>query len=213
LRALDRYGAAPLGDRLHVRVRWRSCPFPVIESATPRTGRVLDLGCGHGLLAIHLALTSPDRRVSGVDLDVDKIAVARQAAAGLATEVDFTIGTALEVPAGPWDAIVVVDVLYLLDADAQHRLVAAAAGQLAPGGTLVIKEMSRKPAWKFAWNRAQEQLAVRVLRITEGHDIQFLPDDALPSQLRALGLDVVEDRPVDRGYLHPHRLVVARRGG
>src|ERR1700712_4499139 len=104
-------------------------------------------------------------------------------------EVAFIVGTALEVPAGPWDAIVVVDVLYLLDGEAQHRLLDAAAAQLAPGGVLVVKEMSHHPAWKFAWNRAQEQLAVRVLRITEGHDIHFQPDADLPAHLAGLGLD------------------------
>ena len=70
--------------------------------------------------------------------------------------------------------------------------------------------MSRTPAWKFRWNRVQEQLAVRVLRITQGHDIHFLADEALPAHLRAAGLQVTEDRAVDRGYLHPHRLLVAR---
>ncbi|MGE0796073.1 MAG: methyltransferase domain-containing protein [Acidimicrobiia bacterium] len=214
MRAVDRYAAAPLGDRLHVRVRWRSCPFAAVEAATPAEGRILDLGCGHGLLALLLALTGPARAVTGGDLDADKIAVARRAAVGSGDDpvaASFLVGTALDVPTGPWDAVVVVDVLYLLDGGAQRRLVAAAARELAPGGLLVVKEMSRTPRWKFAWNRVQEQLAVRVLRITEGQDIEFLPDDALPAALTGAGLDVVEDRRVDRGYLHPHRLVVARR--
>jgi 2-polyprenyl-3-methyl-5-hydroxy-6-metoxy-1,4-benzoquinol methylase len=182
-----------------------------VEAATPRSGRILDLGCGHGLFAIHLALTSPERQVTGVDLDADKIAVAQRAAIGLDNPVELEVGTALEVPTGPWDAIVVLDVLYLLDGASQRRLVDAAVAQLAPGAALVVKEMSRTPAWKFAWNRLQEQLAVKVLRITKGHDIEFLPDEDLPAQLRSLGLDVVEDRRVDRGYLHPHRLVVGRK--
>jgi 2-polyprenyl-3-methyl-5-hydroxy-6-metoxy-1,4-benzoquinol methylase len=218
VRAVDVYASAPLRERLHTRLRWRSCPFDVVEAAVPDEGRILDLGCGHGLLSFHLALGSSKRKVTGVDLDADKIAVARAAADGVRPapgttppEVTFMVGTALEVPAGPWDAIVVVDVLYLLDGDAQHRLLDAAAAQLAPGGVLVVKEMSHRPAWKFAWNRAQEQLAVRVLRITEGHDIHFLPDADLPAHLTGLGLDVRTDEPVDRGYLHPHRLVVARR--
>ena len=70
---------------------------------------------------------------------------------------------------------------------------------------------SRAKSPKFAWNRAQEMLAVRVLRITAGHDMTFVPDDALPNWMVDVGLEVVTDRRVDKGYVHPHRLVVGRR--
>lgn len=71
------------------------------------------------------------------------------------------------VPAGPWDAIVIVDVLYLQPADAQRALLAEAATRLAAGGLLLVKEMSPAPEWKATWNRWQETVAVSVLGITE----------------------------------------------
>ena len=209
--ALDCYRAAPRRARIHVRTRWRSCPFEAVTAAVPVEGRILDLGCGHGLFTLHLALGSATRALVGVDIDGDKLEVAKAAASSCAPDVEFRLGTAEEVPAGPWDAVTVLDVLYLLDAEEQRRIVTDAAHQLAPGGVLVIKEMSRTPRWKFAWNRAQELLAVRVLRITAGHDMTFVPDDALPAWMLAAGLEVLTDQRVDKGYLHPHRLVVGRR--
>jgi 2-polyprenyl-3-methyl-5-hydroxy-6-metoxy-1,4-benzoquinol methylase len=196
---------------MHVRARWRSCPFDEVAAVVPSSGRILDLGCGHGLFSFHLALGAPERSVVGVDIDVDKLAVAHAASAASGVDIEFRPGTAEEVPAGPWDAVTVLDVLYLLDEAQQRRIVTDAAAQLAPGGVLVVKEMSRTPKWKFAWNRLQEVLAVRILRITAGHAMTFVPDDAVPAWMVAAGLEVVADRRIDKGYLHPHRLLVGRR--
>ena len=68
------------GSRFHTAVRARTCPFAELETRTPRDGRVLDVGCGHGLLALVLAVGSPDRQVLGVDVDRDKLPSAEAAA-------------------------------------------------------------------------------------------------------------------------------------
>jgi len=57
--------------------------MPAIEAEVPRRGRVLDLGCGHGLFSLLLAATSPERQVTGVDVDGDKLGLARRAAEAL----------------------------------------------------------------------------------------------------------------------------------
>jgi hypothetical protein len=51
-----------------------------------------------------------------------------------------------------------------------------------------------------------------VLRITAGSDLSFTPIADLAAHLRGRGLEV-HARRVDRGYLHPHALLVARRRG
>ncbi len=82
-------------------------------------------------------------------------------------DLTFRVAESGAVPAGPWDAIVIVDVLYLQPADAQRALLAEAATRLAAGGLLLVKEMSPAPEWKATWNRWQETVAVSVLGITE----------------------------------------------
>lgn len=193
-------------------VRWRSCPFPAVAEVLPRAGRVLEVGCGHGLFAAYLALQSPDRVVAGIDIDERKIAAARRAAsrAGEAARLAFELAAPGQLPNGPYDAIAVVDVLYLLGRDDQEELVTALAARLAPGGVLAIKEMDVAPRWKVLWNRFQEQLAVKVLRITAGREITFVPPAVLAGWLADAGLRT-ELQPLHKGTVHPHHLVVGKR--
>jgi len=205
--ALALYRRAPLADRVHVHVRWWSAPFRRLVRTLPAAGRVLEIGCGHGLFAAYAALDAPARSVVGVDIDADKVAVGAAATAGL-PNVRLSASPDGDVPAGPWDAVVVVDVLYLLPADQQRRVLTAAAAALAPGGRLVVKEMAATPRWKARWNAFQETLSVRVLRITAGSSaFTFLDPAETAATLRAAGLAVTAAR-LDRGRLHPHHVLV-----
>ena len=209
-RALALYRAAPWQERAHVHVRWWSAPFRRLEPLLPPAGRVLEIGCGHGLFSAYAALAGPDRDVVGVDIDADKIAAGAAAAAPV-PNLDLRVALDGAVPAGPWAAVVVVDVLYLLPADAQRRLLTDAAAQVAPGGRMLVKEMGASPAWKVRWNRWQETLSVRVLRITEGSpDFAFVPPDVMAGWLQEAGL-VVSATRLDAGRVHPHHVLVAER--
>ena len=212
-RVVSLYGDAPRGDRFHVRLRWWSCPFPAIEREIPLRARVLDVGCGHGLGSLYLAVSSRQRDVLGVDIDRDKVGVAKQAAAHLApgeASVRFeAVAGGLDLRES-FDAVTVIDVLYLLDQVGRRELVEAAAGLVAPGGVLVVKEADQVPRWKAAITVAQELVATRVLRITEGDQVQFTPPAELAEMIERQGLDVTRRR-VDSGYVHPHVLIIARR--
>lgn len=209
-RVLSLYGDSTLVTRAHVRVRWATCPFQAVAAEVPAAGRILEVGCGHGLLSLLLAVTSAGREVLGIDVDEDKLDAARAAAVRADVAAEFEVSSGGELPEGPWDGIAIVDVLYLLDAATQRELLAACGAALAPGGTLVVKEMALVPRWKAAWNTAQETAAVRVLGITAGHELTFLPPTELAGAMAGAGLQV-RQRALDRGYPHPHHLLVGRK--
>ena len=208
------YAAASTRVRSHAALRWRTCPFEAVAERVPESGRILDVGCGHGLLAARLAMTSPRRRVLGIDVATDKIFPAQSAAEEAArrgvANLEFRRTAPGELPAGPWSAILFVDVLYLLSPTDQERLLRAAAKSLGPGGVLLVKEVSNRPLAKAAWAYLQEIAAVHVLGITEGRGVRMLPPAVQAAWLENERLQV-ELVPLDRGYVHPHHLIVARR--
>jgi 2-polyprenyl-3-methyl-5-hydroxy-6-metoxy-1,4-benzoquinol methylase len=196
-----------------VRVRWATCPFRAVVAQLPPEGRVLEIGCGHGLFSLTAALDGAgDRVVRGIDVDGAKISYGRRAtvrAQELGADCSLDVVSPGYLPDGPWDAIAIVDVLYLLDAETQRSVVAQAAASLAPGGVLLIKEVDVTPAWKFRWNTFQETLAVRVLGITEGSSMTFLGAAGLGAAVEGARLSA-RHLSLDRGYPHPHHLVVGK---
>jgi 2-polyprenyl-3-methyl-5-hydroxy-6-metoxy-1,4-benzoquinol methylase len=217
-RAIALFGTAPRGDRFHVRMRWWTCPFDAVEQAVPKAGRVLEVGCGHGLLSLYLAVCSPARQVMGIDIDADKIAIAQAAADQLASggphpsgqHVQFDLVDPDRFPDGEFDAVVFCDVLYLLPVAARRELLDRAIVHVAPGGLVIVKEADQVPRWKSRLATGQELLATRVLRITEGDQVEFASPAEFAEQLGSAGLEVTQRR-VDRGYPHPHVLVAGRR--
>lgn len=209
--AMRAYAGQPMSVRLHVAVRARTCPFDALQARVPAVGRVLDVGCGHGLLSLSLAMGSAQRQVRGVDIDRDKLPCAEAAAERANVKnVAFKGVDPDWVPDGEWDAIVITDVLYLMGSDAARTLLGRLAAALAPGGVLLVKEIDVKPRWKYQLARVQELIATKVARITEGSEVDFLPPDAIGSVLAGAGL-AVEHVPLHQGRLHPHHLVVGRQ--
>jgi len=204
------YAGASRSERLHVAGRLRSCPVAAVAEATPSTGRILDFGCGHGVVSLYLAMTAPARRITGVDVDGEKVNDARAAAKTAAVAAEFEEVEAEYRPAGTWDAIVIVDVLYLLGESKALDVLDAAVDVLVEGGVLVIKEIDVRPRWKYWLASGQELLATKVLRITEGSRVDFVAPDVIDARLRSRGM-IVDHRPCHRGRLHPHHLIIARK--
>lgn len=204
------FADAPRNERWHVAGRLRSCPVDAVAAATPRTGRVLDFGCGHGAVSLYLAFDAADREITGVDVDDDKIEHAQAAAKAAGVAITFESVVGGYRPVGQWDAITIVDVLYLLGEDVAVDVLDAAVGAVVPGGVLVVKEIDVRPRWKYWLAMGQEVLATRLFRITEGSRIKFVPPSVIADRLARAGLSV-EQIACHRGRLHPHHLVVGRK--
>ena len=214
-RVLALWDDAPFGDRFHTVMRWWTAPFAVLEHEVPLAGDILEVGCGHGVFSTYLAITSRARRVVGVDIDADKIALARAAADRLDAgegDVSFQVSPSGEVPTidGGWRAIVFADVLYLLPRQRREALLAECAAALAPGGLLVVKEVDTVPPVKAKLAQWQEVLATRVLKITDGEALDFPSSAELEGVVAGLGLSTMA-KHIDRGYLHPHCVVLGTR--
>jgi 2-polyprenyl-3-methyl-5-hydroxy-6-metoxy-1,4-benzoquinol methylase len=206
-RSLERYRGQPLGIRGFVLARHLLAPLARVLAAMPPSGRLLDVGCGHGMFANALALGSPARDVLGVDPSGSKIAVAQASADGL-PNVRFRQGIVQEIEEGGFDSISILDVLYLLPIAEKLAVLRACRERIAPDGVLVLKANDTRPAWKYRVARLQEQ-AMTGVGLTMGHGLYFLSREQNAELLRLAGF---RPRFVDlNSWLpYPHVMFVSR---
>jgi len=135
---------------LYIRLRWRLCPFQLIEKQIPLKGTVIDIGCGYGLLSNLLALRSEDRHVIGVDLSPRRIKIAQKTVNGR-RNIKFYLSdiTKLKVWRGGCNAVVASDFLHHISYESQEELLRSCYQTLPKGGLLIIQDVDTEPCWKY----------------------------------------------------------------
>jgi SAM-dependent methyltransferase len=108
--------------------------------------RVLDIGCGIGGTARHVAAIH-GAQVTGVDLTPGFVAAARELSemVGLGDRVRFVEGSALALPVGDASADLALILHVGMNIADKERLIAEAARALAPGGHLAVFDVMRGP--------------------------------------------------------------------
>lgn len=197
------YRAVSPATRLHLAVRFLTCPFLRVLRYLPEGPRLLEVGGGHGLFAT-IAAQSHSAKPVVVEPDLRKVFGPRELG-----RVRFVAGFD-DCIRGSFDAVALLDVLYAIPIAEWDALLARLSERVRPGGTLLIKEMDPR-SWKQRWNRLQETLSMRFLKITYAVAFNYETPEAFTARLRRHGFASVEVVRIDRGYPHPHLLFVARK--
>ena len=179
----------------------------VSNGLIPPNARILDLGCGQGLLAVLLAADGRhgDWRYRGIDRAGRDIERAR-AAAG--PNAELVAGDIRSVHFGTADVVVLLDVLHYLDPAAQLDVLRRAHAALAPGGTLLMRVADASGGLRFRITEALD-LAVTRLRGNRIARLHHLPLSRRKAQLENEGFRV-EAIPMSAGTPFANVLLVAR---
>jgi 2-polyprenyl-3-methyl-5-hydroxy-6-metoxy-1,4-benzoquinol methylase len=197
-----RYSAAGFVSWLYTSIRLKLAPIVKVEEYVPKSGKILDLGCGNGMFANILLLGSPQRSVKGVDLDAGRIRAAQRIASGNSS-LEFWVGDAGSFPLEQYDAITVIDLLHHMEFAEQTKLLKKLYERLADGAVLIIKDLEKAPKWKYWFHYVQDSISYR-------KPLYFRSAGEMETTLRRIGY-TVEIVSLASGYMHPHVLYCCRR--
>jgi 2-polyprenyl-3-methyl-5-hydroxy-6-metoxy-1,4-benzoquinol methylase len=194
--------------RAYSRVRFtilRQIFLEELGQYLPRSGRVLDLGCGFGLFSLFFASQAPGRRITGVDRDARRIALAKRSAARLGlSNVDYAVEDGLAWHSDErFDAIYLLDMVHHLPRASVGQFLAKLRGRLAPGGVLLVKDIEDRPLFKVWFTLVLDRLMV-------GREpIHYWSPPELRGLLEGLGFEVAHHRMRDV-LPYPHIVYIAR---
>lgn len=182
--------------------------------------RIVDLGCGQGVLAALLAAAAPSSHAlncaapfawtfRGFDLRAGAIASAQRALADLGERARFEVGDIRTVALPESDVIVLLDVLHYIDHEAQQSLLARAHRALAPGGKLLLRVGDPARGWRFCFTLFADWI-VTLMRGTPYSRFWCRPLTEWFAVLEAIGFDV-EARPMSEGTPFANVLLIANR--
>lgn len=140
---------------LFTNIRFLTGSFRQLEKLLPRKGRILDLGSGYGIFANYLGVSSPEREVIGIELDVVKLQYADRGV----PNVEFVHGDVTKSEFESSNVVTIIDVLHHLSSyHAQEELLKKSRDLLVKNGKLLIVEVNNKPFWKLALGRLADAM-------------------------------------------------------
>jgi SAM-dependent methyltransferase len=154
-----------------------------------RGGRILDVGAGASPLGIDLLRRWPDATLVARDrASVLKIARQHAETAGVSGRMETVAGDLLQSEwSGPFDVVLMVNVLDYFDGPAQRRLLGKACRALRPGGTLVIVA----PLFDAGRRSPPETVAYDLLLLALGSSARPATWRERQQQLRRAGFGMV----------------------
>ncbi len=197
----------------------------LIERGLIRPGaRVLDIGCGQGLLASLLASSGTlarqgrwpaswppapaPRRVTGIELMPRDVERARAALAQLGEQAEFVCGDMRSTEFPAVDAVVILDVLHYIGIAEQNQVLARVRAALPPGGLLLLRVGDASARRGFAVSQWVDAVVTRI----RGHRVLPQYGRTLAewsAQLQTLGFHV-ESQPMSAGTPFANVLLIAK---
>ena len=190
----------------------------------PRT-RVLDLGCGQGLLAAWLMAAQHSypgagwpagwpappavSAYRGIEINPREAARARCAfALDALARAQIVQGDIADVDYGTADAVVILDVLHYIDPDAQERVLERVRAALGADGVLLLRVGDADGGLAFGLSTAVDR-AVVLLRRGRWRRLSTRPLSQWRALLERLGFET-RVLPMSEGTLFANMLLVAR---
>jgi len=190
-------------------IRSLTCPFEEIEKYTPQKGKILDVGCGHGIFSFILA-KNKNRQVLGIDPSSRKINIAqgKPRPKNLKFQKDY-IGDIQ----GKFTGVCIIDVAYLLPTKKKLEMFKKAYSVLNKRGKIILVETGAGTSFMYKILSLQETIMTGILKstYTDFKRRYFLEERKYIILLTKTGFKIETERKLKSLLPYPHFLLVGTK--
>ena len=116
--------------------------YEIINKYVPHEARIVDIGCGYGMISYMLSFISEKRSILGVDYDNDKIMLASNCISKN-ERTTFVAADAVTYNYPNADVFILSDVLHYIPEEKREELLTNCINHLNPGGLIMIRDADK----------------------------------------------------------------------
>lgn len=195
----------------YVRVKWilEKKNFEYYDELIGDRTTIYDFGCGYGYLSYYLHYRDPNRMITAVDYDADKISVA---AHGIRKNKNLSFVDADVRTFGfkPADVVFLNDVLHYLPKKDQDLVLEAIAEKLNDNGILFIRDGIREMEARFKKTKFTEFLSTKVFKFNKvTNELEFISEAGMAAFAAKHGFTMEK---VEHSKTTSNVLLILRKG-
>lgn len=199
-----------LFEKLFCALRYYSSPFEMVEKYILKKGKILDVGCGHGLLEIILKEKSNQRNILAIDPDSNKIKQAKKIEK-LFKNLEFEVSFIEELDEkNKFDCIIFFDIDYLLEHSEKKKILEKAKNILEKNGTIILKTVVNDGSFGYYLGYLQELVMVFLIKktFTMQQGLSFLKIEEYRNLFKKIGLEIKKEEKIKTIFYHPHYVFI-----
>ena len=169
--------------------------YTLFNKLIPYKAQITDIGCGYGFLGYMLTMFSSERKVTGLDYDEDKIAVANHGYLKN-DRIDFIHADVTSYAFKNSDVFVMNDVLHYMEYNDQHSLILKCIECMNTNGMLIIRDGNSDDRKKQKVTRFTEVLSTKIFRFNKAlNELHFTSTEQMQAiaDKKAMKLEIVKN--------------------
>lgn len=136
--------------------------YKLFSELVPVSGTIVDAGCGYGFMTNLLSFVSPNRKITGIDYDEEKITVASNCYYK-SNMVNFEAANLVKYRFSDTDCFIISDVLHYLTKNDRDTFLKNCINHLRPGGSIIIRDADKSIPKRHRRSKFTEILSTKIV--------------------------------------------------